>query len=108
MLVVAEVLLMEVVLLLEVQVVEVLVTEAQMLQVELLIREAEAVPLLDSQQDLFLVLVVQVKRGHLVPGGHAEDLGGEVEAYQEIARRLGLMPDGDILDLETHRKNRGK
>src|ERR1700712_1193224 len=38
-----------------------------------------------------------------------QDLGGEVEAYQEIARRLGLMPEGDnmILDLETHRKNRG-
>ena len=35
------------------------------------------------------------------------DLGGEVEAYQEVARRLGLMPDGAdsaVLDLETHRK----
>jgi phosphoribosylaminoimidazole-succinocarboxamide synthase len=39
-----------------------------------------------------------------------QDLGGEVEAYQEIARRLGLLPEGDntILDLEKHRKNRGK
>jgi phosphoribosylaminoimidazole-succinocarboxamide synthase len=39
------------------------------------------------------------------------DLGGEVEAYQEVARRLGLLPDeGDnaVLDLETHRKKRGK
>ncbi|MBW8842626.1 MAG: phosphoribosylaminoimidazolesuccinocarboxamide synthase [Sphingomonadales bacterium] len=39
------------------------------------------------------------------------DLGGEVEAYQEVARRLGLMPegaDGAVLDLETHRQNRGK
>jgi phosphoribosylaminoimidazole-succinocarboxamide synthase len=39
------------------------------------------------------------------------DLGGEVEAYQEIARRLGLMPEGadtTVLDLDTHRKNRGK
>jgi phosphoribosylaminoimidazole-succinocarboxamide synthase len=38
------------------------------------------------------------------------DLGGEVEAYQEVARRLGLFPDGDsaVLDLETHRKRRGK
>src|SRR4028119_1318539 len=39
------------------------------------------------------------------------DLGGEVEAYQEVARRLGLMPeDGDsaVLDLESHRKRRGK
>jgi phosphoribosylaminoimidazole-succinocarboxamide synthase len=38
------------------------------------------------------------------------DLGGEVEAYQEIARRLGLLPEGDttVLDLEKHRKNKGK
>ena len=39
------------------------------------------------------------------------DLGGEVEAYQEVARRLGLLPEGNVstvLDLETHRKARGK
>ena len=39
------------------------------------------------------------------------DLGGEVEAYQEVARRLGLLPEGgdnSVLDLEKHRKNRGK
>jgi phosphoribosylaminoimidazole-succinocarboxamide synthase len=39
------------------------------------------------------------------------DLGGEVEAYQEVARRLGLLPDeGDsaVLDLESHRKRRGR
>ncbi|MDV3456927.1 phosphoribosylaminoimidazolesuccinocarboxamide synthase [Sphingomonas sp. HF-S4] len=40
------------------------------------------------------------------------DLGGEVEAYQEVARRLGLLPEGDadsaVLDLESHRKRRGK
>ncbi len=39
------------------------------------------------------------------------DLGGEVEAYQEVARRLGLLPEeGDtaVLDLESHRKKRGK
>ena len=38
------------------------------------------------------------------------DLGGEVEAYQEIARRLGLLPEGDttVLDMEKHRKSRGK
>ncbi|PJI88261.1 phosphoribosylaminoimidazolesuccinocarboxamide synthase [Sphingomonas koreensis] len=39
------------------------------------------------------------------------DLGGEVEAYQEVARRLGLMPEGAdsaVLDLESHRKRRGK
>ncbi|MHA6767889.1 phosphoribosylaminoimidazolesuccinocarboxamide synthase [Sphingobium ummariense] len=39
------------------------------------------------------------------------DLGGEVEAYQEVARRLGLLPEGldtTVLDLDTHRKKRGK
>ncbi|BBD97919.1 phosphoribosylaminoimidazolesuccinocarboxamide synthase [Sphingobium amiense] len=39
------------------------------------------------------------------------DLGGEVEAYQEVARRLGLMPEGldtTVLDLDTHRKKREK
>lgn len=38
------------------------------------------------------------------------DLGGEVEAYQEVARRLGLFPEGEnaVLDMETHRKKRGK
>ena len=37
------------------------------------------------------------------------DLGGEVEAYQEVARRLGLLPDGavsTVLDLNEHRKSR--
>ena len=39
------------------------------------------------------------------------DLGGEVEAYQEVARRLGLLPEGgetSVLDMETHRKKRGQ
>ena len=39
------------------------------------------------------------------------DLGGEAEAYQEVARRLGLLPEGDansVLDLEQHRQKRGK
>jgi len=39
------------------------------------------------------------------------DLGGEVEAYQEVARRLGLLPEGvvsTVLDLDEHRKARGK
>ena len=39
------------------------------------------------------------------------DLGGEVEAYQEVARRLGLLPegaDGAVLDLEKHRLSKGK
>src|SRR3546814_15056154 len=37
------------------------------------------------------------------------DLGGEVEAYQEIARRLGLPPEGSVstvLDLEKQRRRR--
>ena len=39
------------------------------------------------------------------------DLGGEAEAYQEVARRLGLMPEGsvsEVLDLDSHRKKKGK
>ncbi|HEX7655808.1 MAG TPA: phosphoribosylaminoimidazolesuccinocarboxamide synthase, partial [Sphingomonas sp.] len=40
------------------------------------------------------------------------DLGGEVEAYQEVARRLGLLPEGSepgaVLDLEKHRQRREK
>jgi len=38
------------------------------------------------------------------------DLGGEAEAYQEVARRLGLLPEGDnsVLDLDQHRAKRGK
>jgi len=43
--------------------------------------------------------------------GFRQDLGGEAEAYQEVARRLGLLPDGEdgaVLDLESHRKRRGK
>ena len=38
------------------------------------------------------------------------DLGGESEAYQEVARRLGLMPEGPegaVLDLDSHRKSKG-
>jgi phosphoribosylaminoimidazole-succinocarboxamide synthase len=38
------------------------------------------------------------------------DLGGEAEAYQEVARRLGLLSEDEtaVLDLEEHRKARGK
>jgi phosphoribosylaminoimidazole-succinocarboxamide synthase len=38
------------------------------------------------------------------------DLGGEAEAYQEVARRLGLLTEDEtaVLDLEEHRKARGK
>jgi phosphoribosylaminoimidazole-succinocarboxamide synthase len=40
-----------------------------------------------------------------------QDLGGVEEAYQEVARRLGLLqPDDDsaVLDFDTHRKKRGR
>ena len=40
-----------------------------------------------------------------------QDLGEVEEAYQEVARRLGLLqPDDDsaVLDLESHRKKRGR
>jgi len=40
-----------------------------------------------------------------------QDLGGVEEAYQEVARRLGLLqPDEEVavLDLDEHRKKRGK
>jgi phosphoribosylaminoimidazole-succinocarboxamide synthase len=41
-----------------------------------------------------------------------QDLGNVEQAYQEVARRLGLIPEeGDenaILDLDSHRKKRGK
>ncbi|WP_164116587.1 phosphoribosylaminoimidazolesuccinocarboxamide synthase [Sphingorhabdus sp. Alg239-R122] len=40
------------------------------------------------------------------------DLGGEVEAYQEVARRLGLLPEdsaaNEVVDLDSQRKKRGK
>jgi hypothetical protein len=39
------------------------------------------------------------------------DPGGEAEAYQEVARRLGLLPEGEanmVLDLDQHRAKRGK
>ena len=40
------------------------------------------------------------------------DLGGEEEAYQEVARRLGLLQDegepSQVFDLSHHRKLRGK
>jgi len=39
------------------------------------------------------------------------DLGGEAEAYQEVARRLGLMPEGqdnEVLDLDSHRAKKNK
>ena len=41
-----------------------------------------------------------------------QSLGGEAEAYQEVARRLGLLPEGEeetaVLDLDEHRKKRGR
>ncbi|HEY0085850.1 MAG TPA: phosphoribosylaminoimidazolesuccinocarboxamide synthase, partial [Allosphingosinicella sp.] len=35
----------------------------------------------------------------------------EAEAYQEVARRMGLLPEGDtnsVLDLDEHRAKKGK
>jgi len=32
------------------------------------------------------------------------DLGGEIDAYSEVARRLGILPSADIQDLDDHRK----
>ena len=40
-----------------------------------------------------------------------QDLGGVEEAYQEVARRLGILRDDEenaVLDFDTHRKKRGK
>ena len=36
-----------------------------------------------------------------------QSLGGEMEAYSEVARRLGILPSADIAELSTHKK-RGK
>jgi phosphoribosylaminoimidazole-succinocarboxamide synthase len=40
-----------------------------------------------------------------------QDLGGVEEAYQEVARRLGLLQPEDesaVLDFDSHRKKRGR
>ncbi|MEO6433924.1 MAG: phosphoribosylaminoimidazolesuccinocarboxamide synthase, partial [Sphingomicrobium sp.] len=40
-----------------------------------------------------------------------QDLGNVEEAYQEVARRLGLLPEGEeneVLDFDSARKKRGK
>ena len=34
------------------------------------------------------------------------DLGGEMEAYQEVARRLGVLPSADVRDLAEHGRRR--
>ena len=34
------------------------------------------------------------------------DLGGEIQAYQEVARRLGVLPSADIRELAAHPKAR--
>lgn len=36
-----------------------------------------------------------------------KDLGGEIQAYQEVARRLGVLPSADIRDLASHPKAKG-
>lgn len=35
------------------------------------------------------------------------DLGGEMEAYQEVARRLGILPSADVTEIADH-KNKGQ
>jgi phosphoribosylaminoimidazole-succinocarboxamide synthase len=30
------------------------------------------------------------------------DLGGEMEAYQEVAKRLGILPNADITEIADH------
>lgn len=32
------------------------------------------------------------------------DLGGEMEAYQEVARRLGILPNADVTEIADHKK----
>jgi len=32
------------------------------------------------------------------------DLGGEMDAYQEVARRLGILPEADVTEIADHRK----
>lgn len=32
------------------------------------------------------------------------DLGGEMDAYQEVARRLGILPEADVTKIEDHKK----
>lgn len=33
-----------------------------------------------------------------------QDLGGEMEAYSEVARRLGILPSADIAEISDHQK----
>jgi phosphoribosylaminoimidazole-succinocarboxamide synthase len=53
-----------------------------------------------------------MKSGHkLDKDRFRQDLGKVEEAYQEVARRLGLLRDDEesaVLDLDSHRKKRGK
>ena len=35
------------------------------------------------------------------------DLGGEMEAYQEVARRLGILPNADVTEIADHLKKEG-
>ena len=34
------------------------------------------------------------------PGSAPSDMGGVAEAYQEVARRLGILPDGGPRDMK--------
>jgi len=35
------------------------------------------------------------------------DLGGEMEAYQEVARRLGILPTADVTEIADHLRKEG-
>ncbi len=36
------------------------------------------------------------------------DLGGEMDAYQEVARRLGILPSADVTEIADHQKKEGE
>ena len=78
-------------------------------------RQQRAKPLAAAQPGIAHRLeqfVAPVARPCQISREHRLDLGGEAEAYQEIARRLHLMPEDEaerqVLDMATHRKRRGK
>ena len=67
---------------------------------------AQGVALAASRRGIPSVIVMPVTTPQIKVSA-VRDLGGEVEAYQEVARRMGLLPEGSdnaVLDLETHRK----
>ena len=78
--------------------------ELKPMEVEILVAEVGQTPAADQ---LFHILY----DGTVMDEDHFSVLGGEAEAYQEVARRLGLLPEGEataVLDLAEHRQKRGK